>query len=132
MPRFENAINETDAQKKLMRLLENKDLAVLVGTTLAEIAVELADAKVEAGHWKKAFETVRLEIRTLVGIVLAKQGSGERIVVTEKELRAIPENLELYVGTPEPGVRIYELRTRAPGAKSQIDSHVRSLIAKPH
>lgn len=131
MPRFEDAINETDAQKKLLRLLENKELAVLVGTTLAEIAVELADAKVEAGHWKKAFETVRLEIRVLVGVILAQQGHTERIVITEKELRAVPANLELFVGTPEPGVRIYELRTRTAGVPA-IDSHVRSLIHKTH
>lgn len=131
MPRFEDAINETDAQKKLLRLLENKELAVLVGTTLAEIAVELADAKVEAGHWKKAFETVRLEIRVLVGVILAQQGHTERIVITEKELRAIPQTLELFVGTPEPGVRIYELRTRTAGVPA-IDSHVRSLIHKTH
>lgn len=129
MGRLEDALHETDAQKALLKLLEDKALAKVLGGTLAEIAVELADSKVEARHWKSAFQAVRGEIRALVGIILTQRGAGtERIVVTEKELRAIPAHLELYVGTPEEGVRVYELR---PGTR-RVKTDVRAILTRPN
>lgn len=113
MGRMQDSLTETEAQRKLLKFLEDKTIARAMGSTLGEIAVELADAKLEAKHWKDAFEQVRAEIRCLAGICIAQRGLSERIVITQKELRAIPPNLELFVGTPEPGVRIYELRARS-------------------
>jgi hypothetical protein len=101
----------SQAQQSLMKLVNNRKLAQLVGSTLAEIAVELMDAKQEAAHWKAAFEAVRDEIRILAGVAI-KQKGGERLVITKTELERMPTNTELHVGTPEPGVRIYELRQR--------------------
>ena len=99
----------SQAQANLMKLVNNHELAALVGSTLAEIAVELMDAKQEAKHWKQSFETVRDEIKVLAGVAIKQR--GERLVVTRKELQEL-EGKELHVGTPEPGVRIYELRER--------------------
>jgi hypothetical protein len=130
MGRMQDSLTETQAQRDLLKLLENKTLARAIGTTLAEIAVELADYKLEVKHWKNSFEAVRLEIRTLAGIILAQRGPNARIVVTEKELRAIPHNLELYVGAPEPGVRIYELRPKE--NKPSVVTDVRSILARPN
>lgn len=130
MGRMQDSLTETQAQQKLLKLLENKDLARVVGSTLAEIAVELGDAKLEAKHWKDAFEQVRKEIRCLAGIIIAKKGLNERIVVTEAELRAIPPNLELYAGTPEKGVRIYELRPTSRIIDNPHAPQAAALLAK--
>lgn len=133
MGRMEESLQETDAQRRLLKLLENKDFARGVGSTLAEIAVELADAKLEARHWKEAFGMVRAEIRCLAGICISQRGMDEKLVVTEADLRKIPADLELFVGTPEPGVRIYELRR-----KSRITDNPKApaipppLLARPH
>lgn len=99
------------AQENLMKLVNNRELAALVGSTLAEIAVELMDAKQEAAHWKKSFDTVRDEIRILAGVAI-KQKGAQRLVITKADLAAVPPNTELWLDTPEPGVRVYELRER--------------------
>lgn len=113
----------TPAQQQLMRLIHHKKMAPLIGQTLAEIAVELMDAKREAAHWKQSFETVRDEIKVLAGVAIKQR--GERLVVTRKELQEL-EGRELHVGNPEPGVRIYELRER-----TQISQAV-SKILRPN
>jgi hypothetical protein len=82
-----------------------------IGRMLAEIAVELQDRIDEAKHWKVISEALRGELRTLAALII-KQQHLERIVVTRSEFEAIPADLELYVETPEPGVRVYELRAR--------------------
>jgi hypothetical protein len=114
---------QTKAQEKLLSLVNNQELAKLVGSTLAEIAVELMDAKGEAAHWKAAFEAVRDEIKILVAVSLRQRGAS-KLVITEKELRDLPQGTQLYVGNPEPGVRIYELG----GARNPIDSAVDGII----
>lgn len=101
------------AQGDLMRLINDKGIAQMVGSTLAEIAVELLDAKAEAAHWKLSFETVRDEIKVLAAGALRQQHT-HRLVITKAELQNVPANTELYVDTPEPGVRVYELRQRIP------------------
>jgi len=95
-----------------------------IGRMLAEIAVELQDRIDEAKHWKVISEALRGEIRTLAALII-KQQRLERIVVTQKEFEAFPENQELVIEVPEPGVRIYELRTRiAPPPKDSASSLV--------
>jgi hypothetical protein len=84
-------------------------LGVEVGKMLAELTVELMDAKAEAAHWKAAFEVVRAEIKVLAAVAIA-QLKATKLVITRKELQEIPPNTELFIGKPEPGVRIYELR----------------------
>ena len=116
----------SQAQMNLMKLVNNTELAQLVGSTLAEIAVELMDAKQEAAHWKTSFETVRDEIKILAAVVMHKRGE-QRLVITKAEFAAVPEDTELWLDTPEPGVRVYELRQR----RSQVDSEV-SRILRPH
>lgn len=112
----------SQAQDSLMKLVNNRELAQLVGSTLAEIAVELMDAKQEAAHWKQSFESVRDEIKVLAGVAIKQQG-GQRLVITRKALKEMGEGVELHVGNPEPGVRIYELRER-----SQISQAVSKIL----
>jgi hypothetical protein len=109
----------TSAQENLMRLINDKGIAQMVGSTLAEIAVELMDAKQEAAHWKQSFETVKDEIKVLAGVALRQQHT-HRLVITKAELQNMPANTELHVATPEPGVRVYELRQRIPSAVSPL------------
>jgi hypothetical protein len=109
----------SQAQERLMKLVNNTELAQLVGSTLAEIAVELMDAKQEAHHWKQSFETVRDEIKVLAATVIKQRGT-ERLVITKAEYAAVPTNTELWLDTPEPGVRIYELRQRVNGVSGAV------------
>jgi hypothetical protein len=96
-----------------------------IGKWAAELVAELADAKREAEHWKAAFETVRDEIKVLAAVAIKQQHDG-RLVITRKELAAL-EGKELHVGTPEPGVRVYEVRERAPNIRQDV-----SRILRPH
>jgi len=105
------ADRQSQAEAKLMRLVNDPKLAALLGSTMAEVAVELADAKAEARHWKASFEAVALEIKILAAVIIAS-GKLPRIVITRADQERIPASKELHVGTPEPGVRIYELRER--------------------
>jgi len=103
----------TRAQEQLLKLINDRRLAPLIGSTMAEIAIELGDAKLEAAHWKQAMQFLRAEIKTLASVLMHERGQ-RRLVVTERELRALPVDLELHVEVPEPGVRVYELRPKAP------------------
>lgn len=77
-----------------------------------QAAVAVLDAQAELEHTKVLTETLRGEIRTLAATMIRK-GHLDRIVLTRKEFDDIPQDLELYVEAPEPGVRVYELRVRA-------------------
>lgn len=79
---------------------------------LMQAAVEVLDAKAERDRLQLLLEAVRGEMRTLAAIVIGQQG-GLRLVLTRRELEAIPSDAEVHVTTPEPGVRIYELRSKA-------------------
>lgn len=109
----------SSAQEQLMALINNKAFAQAAGSCLAEIAVELMDSKAEAAHWKQSFETVRDEIKVLAATVI-KQRGAERLVITQAEFAAVPKNTELWLDTPEPGVRIYELRQRVNGVNAAV------------
>jgi len=98
----------SEAQQKLMAFINDPSAARAFGSTLAEIAVELMDAKREANHWKSSFHTVKDELKVLAAVSVKRNG---RLMITKKELQEV-EGQELYVDTPEPGVRIYELRAR--------------------
>jgi hypothetical protein len=100
---------QSRAEKKLLDLMNDKRLGGIFGATMAEIAVELMDAKMEAKHWKACLDACRAEIKVLAAVALA-QLHQERLVITRKELGSIPKNTKLFVGNPEPDVRIYELR----------------------
>ena len=105
--------HQTDAQNRLMALINNPALGGEIGRVMAEIAIELADAKLEAKHWRNSFTVVQKEIKVLAAVLMHEKGE-RRLVVTLKALQQIPPNLELHVAEPEPGVRIYEMRERMP------------------
>lgn len=88
-------------------------LGIEVGKMLADLTVELADAKREAEHWHHAFDTVRDELQVLVSVAIAK-GAGSRLVITKADyLEVVKRNVELYCGSPDgSGTRVYELRKR--------------------
>jgi len=109
----------SDAQKRAIGWIKNSRavelgaLGVEIGKMLAELIAELADAKMEAKHWKAAFDSVRSEMEVLASVAIAQSGR-ERLVITRKELAALPANTQLFVERPEEGVRVYELRTVEP------------------
>lgn len=117
----------SEAQQKLMAYINDPVAARVFGATLAEIAVELMDAKAEAAHWKKSLDTVSTEIKVLAAVAMKQRGET-RLVITRKELAEFnDQDTELHVGTPEPGVRIYELRQKC----AAVDAAV-SKIIRPH
>lgn len=113
----------SEAQQKLMAFINDPAAARALGSTLAEIAVELMDSKREAAHWKNSFTTVSDELKVLAAVSVKRNG---RLVITRKELQAV-EGLELFVDTPETGVRIYELRERSSPVATAV-----SRILAPH
>lgn len=126
----------TPAMKQAMEWLSSHSAAEMgelgqrIGQMLAELTAELADARAEAAHWKAALETVRDEIKVLAAVAMKQQGNA-RLVITEAELRAMVGK-ELHVGTPEPGVRVYEIRERAaPAGGQKIEDAVHNII-RPH
>jgi hypothetical protein len=100
-----------------------------VGKMLAEICVELMDAKQEAAHWKAAFDTIQTEFKIAVGITLKKQG-GDKLIITKADLATMPPNTELWLDDHEPGVRVYALRERQK-RNPKADDAVRRIML-PH
>jgi hypothetical protein len=110
----------SDAQLRAIKWIKNKSAVELgqlgseIGRMLAELTAEVADAKLEALHWKDAFEETRKELKVLASVAIAQSGQG-RLVITRKELNALPPDTQLYVEGPEEGVRVYELRRVSEG-----------------
>jgi hypothetical protein len=122
----------TKAHQRLIDLINDRDLGTLLGGTLAEVAVELIDAKAEAAHWKNAFQVCKDELQVLAGVAI-RQSKQKRLVITRKELQEMLPNTVLYVGRPEPGVRIYELRNKSEtGTGDQVNEAVKSIIQMTH
>jgi hypothetical protein len=108
----------SEAQQKLMAFINDPAAARALGSTLAEIAVELMDAKQEALHWKKSFETVRDEIKVLASVAIHKGPPASPCLVITKADFAKVEGLELQVDSSEPGIRVYRLLTPSRVAKA--------------
>lgn len=121
----------TPAQNRAVEWIKNGTAAQLgalgteVGLMLGEMIVDLMDSQREAAHWKAAFETVRDEIKCLAAVAI-KQQHAEKLVITKKELLEL-EGKDLHVGSPEPGVRVYEIRERRDSVAEEV-----SRILKPH
>lgn len=77
---------------------------------LQQCAVAVLDATQERDRLKLLLEAVRGELRTLAAISMKQRGTT-RLVLTRKEFAEIGD-VEVVVESPEPGVRIYELRKR--------------------
>lgn len=103
-------------------------LGIEIGKMLAELTVELADAKQERDHWKNAAMTVMDEIKVLVSVCIAKIG-GDRLTVTKQEYHeVVKRNVEVYCSQPD-GMRMYELRERRQRIK--VEDAVGRII-RPH
>jgi hypothetical protein len=113
------------------KAVELGEIGTEIGKMLAELAVDAADAKVEAAHWKRSFETMKAEFRVAVGVAMRKL-SVTKLVITRTELGQVPEDTELYVGTPEPGVRIYELRPRRAAVGDAVKNALNGRVVLPH
>lgn len=75
---------------------------------LMQAATAVLDANAERDHIKVLAEALRGEIRTLAALQMRQRGVS-RLVLTRKELEDLPQDLEVNVEAPEPGVRVYEL-----------------------
>jgi hypothetical protein len=84
-----------------------------LGTLLAELAVELADA-MERANFHEARTAALIDELTQLAAIQAAGKPDRRLVVTQRELQAIPKHLKLHTSSPGPGVRVYELQERAP------------------
>jgi hypothetical protein len=79
---------------------------------LMQAAAAVLDAQGELKHTKLLMEALRGEIRTLAALQMRQRGVS-RLVLTRKELDDLPQDLEVNVEAPEPGVRVYELVAKA-------------------
>ncbi len=117
--------DDSPAQKKMLAFINDPKTPGIFGQALAEIAVELMDAKAEAGHYKQSLNTVLDEIKVLAAVAMKKLG-GERLVITKKDLHSV-QGLELYCDTAEEGVRIYELRARV-SKENDVEHAIKRIL----
>lgn len=102
------------AQRKAIDWLHSHGAAELgalgqeIGKWAAELVAELADAKQEAARYKGAFEVVRDELKVLAAVAIGR-AKDKRVTITKADYQAAV-GFELYVGQPQEGVRIYQLR----------------------
>lgn len=82
-----------------------------VGEALAVAAVKVLETGEERDHWKNSYNQVVTEINVLAAIVM-KQLKVTRLVITHGEYEQLEKGLELHTGSPEPGVRVYEMRPK--------------------
>lgn len=82
---------------------------------LMQAATAVLDAHAELDHVKVQAEALRGEIRTLAAIQMRQRGVS-RLVLTRQELNDLPQDLEVNVEAPEPGVRVYELVSKPTAA----------------
>jgi hypothetical protein len=94
-----------------------------LGRMLAEIAVELQDKIDAARFWQVRFEALKGEIKCLAAVIMSKQAE-KRIVITRKELDALPDDIEVHIEAPEEGVRIYTLRKKP----TKVGNDVRRIL----
>lgn len=102
-------------------------LGTEIGKMLAELTVELADAKREAAHWHHAFDTVRDELQVVVSVAISKS-AGSRLIITKADyLEVVKRNVELYCDSPDgSGTRVYALRKRT--KKNPIGDAVKGAL----
>lgn len=79
---------------------------------LMHAAAMVMDATDQNARLKVALEAVRGELRTLAVLQMRQRGVS-RLVLTKAELDTVPMDTEVHVESPEPGVRIYEIKTKA-------------------
>src|SRR3981189_3288131 len=79
---------------------------------LMQAATAVLDANAERDHVKVLAEALRGEGRRLAAMQMRQRGVS-RLVLPRKELDDLPQDLEVNVEAPEPGVRVYELVAKA-------------------
>jgi hypothetical protein len=100
-----------DLRDKISQILGPHIFRVAKEDALMQAAAAVLDAQAELDYTKVQSEALRGEIRTLAALQMRQRGV-ERLVLTRKELDDLPQDLEVIVEAPEPGVRVYELRTK--------------------
>jgi hypothetical protein len=78
---------------------------------LMHAAAMVMDATDQAKRLKVALEAVRGELKTLAVLAMRQRGVT-RLVLTRSELEAVPRDTEIEVLSPEPGVRIYQIKAK--------------------
>ncbi|HXI41603.1 MAG TPA: hypothetical protein VNH83_16595 [Bryobacteraceae bacterium] len=92
-------------------ILGNHIFRVAREDALMQAATAVLDAQQERDRLKLLLEAVRGELRTLAAIQMSQRGVS-RLVLTRKEFDAVDEESEVHIESPEPGVRIYEMRRK--------------------
>lgn len=90
---------------------------------LAKASVAVLDAQEEVVHWRSAFGVVQNEMKFLLATFMRKgcKAGSRKLIVSLADLRDLDASWEVHVGSPEDGVRTYELRRRRGKEKSLID-----------
>jgi hypothetical protein len=80
-----------------------------VVSTLNKALAAVEVAQMERDHWRAAAGKLETELRMVLGVWF-KRSKKKRLAITEAEFNSLDRALNLFVGNPEPGVRLYELR----------------------
>lgn len=111
-PNVSGTVKKLLGNRDFTRVMPEGELGQQMGRMLAELAVDIQDHIDKAKFYQVRFEALKGEIKTLAAIVMSKQQGGlsSKIVITRKEMDAIPEDLEVHIDSPEDGVRVYTMR----------------------
>lgn len=80
-----------------------------ITATLNKALAAVEVAQMERDHWRMAAGKLETELRMVLGVWF-KRSKKKRIAITEAEFQQLDRALNLFVGNPEPGVRMYEMR----------------------
>jgi hypothetical protein len=109
-PNVSGTVKKLLGNRDFDKVLPAGEMGQQMGRMLAELAVDIQDYIDKAKFYQVRFEALRGEIKTLAAIVIAREGIGNRIVITREQMNAIPADVEVHIETPEEGVRVYTLR----------------------
>lgn len=121
-PNVSGTVKKLLGNRDFEKVLPQGELGQQMGRMLAELAVDIQDHIDKAKFYQVRFEALKGEIKTLAAIVMSKQRGGfsSKIVIRKTELDAIPEDLEVHIEQPEPGVRVYTMRKVAKKAGEEV------------
>ena len=91
-----------------------------VSNALAQAAAAVADAHAERDHWRAAYGIVQTEMVMLASVILASRGKDGKLTVSAEAFKRLSPNMQLHVGNPEPGVRVYEMRKMAKKSDAKV------------
>src|SRR5271156_6272849 len=96
-PNVSGTVKKLLGNRDFEKVLPAGELGQQMGRMLAELAVDIQDYIDKAKFYQVRFEALRGEIKTLAAIVIAREGIGNRIMITREQMNAIPADVEVHI-----------------------------------